>query len=86
MESVTASFLLRIASDASGIAPRKLECCASAGGGMPAAFFRVESSIVTEASERTDGRIDHVASAAMSQSAVFPVSLPDKAGSATSGV
>ena len=50
---------------------------------MPVAFFRVESSIVTEASERTGGRIDHVAAAAvaaMSQSAVFPVSLPDKAG------
>ena len=27
---------------------------------MPAAFFRVESSIVTEASEKADGRIDHV--------------------------
>ena len=31
---------------------------------MPVAFFRVESSIVTEASERTGGRIDHVAAAA----------------------
>ena len=50
---------------------------------MPAAFFRVESSIVTEASERTGGRIDHVAAAAVRlclNLPFFPVSLPDKAG------